>query len=152
MGRVRATEYEIAMGRDLARLGASSSDQSRPRVVALLELDPLVVAGGHGFTTDLIELAGGTHIAHENHEQTRVTDVAQLSASEPDLILVLSSTPLPEPVRAAARALLAEAAPLEFFELDPARFWVRDGVATVKRLHALIKRFAVASPPPGGGA
>ena len=44
-----------------------------------------------------------------------------------------------EPARAAARNVLGDAMPIEFFVLDTKRFWVRDGSDAVRRLHAVIE-------------
>ena len=138
-GPVRAAAFESRLGRELGALAATSHGQRRPRVAAVLTLEPLELAAAHSFATDLIELAGGTSTSHDHEGTKPPTRLAELVASAPDLVLLLSPTPRSEAARASARSLLADALPSEFFAFDPASFWVRDGPATVGRLRALIE-------------
>jgi ABC-type hemin transport system substrate-binding protein len=141
-GPDRAADFENALGRELAVLAAASHGRPRPRVAAVLGTEPLELASAHSFATDLIELAGGTSTTHDHAQPAPPTTPAELAASAPDLVLVVSSAPMTEPARAAARSLLGGTAPVEFFVLDMERFWVRDGSDAVRRLRALIEPLA----------
>jgi ABC-type hemin transport system substrate-binding protein len=138
-GAARAAAFESRLGRELGALAAESHGQRRPRVAAVLGLEPLELAPAHSFATDLIELAGGTSTAHDHVQPLRAATLAQLATASPDLVLVVSPQALAEPAREAARTALAGVAPVAFFALDPQRFWVRDGGDAVRRLRALIE-------------
>lgn len=136
-GPVRAAALEVEIGRELAALAAESRGMRRPRVAALRSVEPFESAPAHSFETDLIELAGGTSTNHDHTPRRPPATPAELTASAPDLVLVVSETPLPEAARVAARRSLGEL-PVAFFAFDRQRFWVRDGGAAVRRLRALI--------------
>lgn len=138
-GQVRAAAFEASIGRELATLAALSHGQWRPRVAAVIGSEPLELAPAHSFATDLIELAGGTSTTHDHEQALRPANLAQLAASGPDLVLVVSATPMAEPARAAARDVLGDTVPIEFFVLDTQRFWVRDGGDAVRRLRAVFE-------------
>jgi len=138
-GPVRAAAFESSIGRELATLAALSHGRSRPRVAAVIGIEPFELAPAHSFATDLIELAGGTSTAHDHVQLVPPVSLAQLVASAPDLLLVVSATPMAEPTRAAARNLLGDAVPIEFFVLDTQRFWVRDFGDAVRRLRAVFE-------------
>jgi ABC-type hemin transport system substrate-binding protein len=139
VGEARAAAFANDLGRELGALSAASRGRRRPRVGALRAGEALEPAPAHGFETDLIELAGGTSTAHDHDQRTRAATVAQLVATAPDLVLVVSPTELPEPARAAVRSALGDAVPVEFFALDTRRFWARGGRDAVLRLRALIE-------------
>lgn len=137
---VRAAAFEGRIGRELGALAALSRGQRRPRVAAVSSLEPFELAPAHSFATDLIELAGGTSTTHEHVQPPRAASPAELAATAPDLVLVLSPDPLPEPARADARDAFGPEVVVEFFVLDTERFWVRDGAEAVHRLRALLDR------------
>jgi ABC-type hemin transport system substrate-binding protein len=139
VGEVRAANFVSDLGRELGALSAASRGRRRPRVAALRAVEPLELAPAHGFETDLIELAGGTSTAHDHDQRMRPVTVSQLVATEPDLVLVVSPTAMPEPARAAVRRALGDLVPIEFFVLDTQRFWARGGRDAVLRLRALIE-------------
>jgi ABC-type hemin transport system substrate-binding protein len=138
VGAVRTATFVSDLGRELGALSAASHGRRRPRVAALRAAEPLEPAPAHGFETDLIELAGGTSTAHDHDRPLPVT-VAQLVATGPDLVLVVSPSALPEPARAAVRSALGDPVAIEFFVLDTQRFWARGGRDAVLRLRALIE-------------
>ena len=137
-GQARAAAFERSMGRELGALAAASRGRWRPRVAAVIGIEPLELASAHSFATDLIELAGGTSTTHDHVQLLRPASLAQLAATVPDLVLVVSATPMAEPAREAARNALGDAVPIEFFVLDT-NFWVRDGSDAVRRLQAVIE-------------
>jgi hypothetical protein len=108
-------------------------------VAAVVGFEPFELASAHSFATDLIELAGGTSTTHDHEQALRPTSPTQLAASAPDLILVVSAAPMAEPARAAARGVLGNAVPIEFFVLDTQRFWVREGSDAVRRLRSVFE-------------
>jgi ABC-type Fe3+-hydroxamate transport system substrate-binding protein len=138
-GPMRAAALEVELGRELALLAAESRGLRRPRVAAVRGVEPLELAPAHSFETDLIELAGGTSASHDHTLLRRPASPTELMASAPDLVLVVSAAPLPDPARAAARRVLGDALPVAFFALDQQLFWVRDGGDAVRRLRALIE-------------
>lgn len=146
-GTARARSFESAMGRELGALAAASHGRPRPRVAAVLGLDPLEIAPAHSFATDLIEMAGGTSTTHDHQLATPPTTVTELAESgAPDLWLVLSATAMAEPARAAARAALGDSAPIEFFVLDTQRFWAREGTDAVRSLRAVFDELSPRRP------
>lgn len=142
VGEARAQRFERGLTRPLAALGGSSFGQARPRVVAVVGFDPIELAGGHSFETDLIEIAGGQSVTHGG-EQTRV----QVGAGgwpelAPDLILVTAPTEPTAEQRSAAMEALPSGHPIEFFAFDPELFWLRRPVETARRLRSLIEPLA----------
>lgn len=139
VGYARATVFENTMARELASTSGSFYGRPRPRIAAVIGVEPLVVAGGHSFTTDLIELAGGSSVTHALEEPKTPMSVAQLIATAPDLLLVVSASALSEREQEAVRLELRDAPRLGFFVFDADRFWVRDGIDAVRRLRALVE-------------
>ena len=109
-------------------------------MVAVVGFDPLELAGGHSFETDLIEIAGGTSVTHGGDEsRLRIREDSWLELV-PDLILV--GTPR-EPTlaeRSAALEALPAGYPVDFFVFEPERFWLRDAEETAQRLRAVLLR------------
>jgi hypothetical protein len=58
-------------------------------VVAVVGFDPLVVAGGHSFETDLIEIAGGRSATHEDEAPRQSLTADAFVAIAPDLLLLV---------------------------------------------------------------
>ena len=139
VGQVRAMAFEGSHGRELATLAALSHGRSRPRVAPVIGFEPFELAPAHSFATDLIEMAGGTSTSHDHVQLLPPVSLAKLVATEPDLLLMISATPMAEPARAAARNALGDAVAIEFFVLDTQRFWVRDFGDAVRRLRAVIE-------------
>ena len=139
VGEVRAASFVSDLGRELGALSAASHGRRRPRVAALRAAESLEPAPAHGFETDLIELAGGTSTAHDHTRRARPASVAQLVATDPDLVLVVSATAMTEPARAAVRRAVGDSVAIEFFVLDTQRFWARGGRDAVLRLRARIE-------------
>lgn len=146
--RAEARRYVREISRPLAELGARSFGQRRPRVVAILTLSPLEIAGDHSFVTDLIELAGGETVGH-GAEQLRLRwSAEQITAAKPELALVVSAQePVPGDI-ALARTLLGPAIRIEPLVLDLDRFWVHDALPAAERLHTLLDELRAADPEP----
>jgi ABC-type hemin transport system substrate-binding protein len=137
-GPVRTQEFERKLTRPLASIGGESFGEPRLRVVAVVSLDPLELAGGHSFETDLIEIAGATSVTHAN-ELPRIA-IGEVGWSElaPDLILVVTRRELGPQERAAALALLPSDPLVSFFVVENEHFWLGDAAGTARRLRALI--------------
>jgi len=152
VGAVYAHRFENDLTRPLAAVGGASFGQPRPRVVAVVAFDPVELAGGHSFETDLIELAGGQSVTHGGDEARIFLDSRRWTEFAPDLILVTSRTEMTPAERASARERLPARYPVAFFAVDTELFWLREPVRTAQRLRALIEPLsrAGASTSPGG--
>ena len=138
VGRAQAVRFERELLRPLAAVGAASFGQERPRIAAVLGLEPPELAGGHSFATDLIEIAGGTSVTHGGEESSFAVGEADWARLAPDLIVVVSSQPMSEEERSRARAILPAAYPLIFFSFDPDTFWLEEPADTARQLRKLL--------------
>jgi hypothetical protein len=139
VGEAQAHIHEIGVTRPLGMIGGESHGQPRPRVLAIINLRPLELAGGHSFETDLIEFSGGQSLTHGG-EDNRIAlrpDVCRLFS--PDLVLLM----LPKPPSDAERFVAFESIPCasryEFFAVDAKRFWLDENQNAARRLRALIE-------------
>ena len=140
LGREQAADTLVReMSRPLARISAESRGQPRPRVAAVLSLDPLTIAGGHGFATDLIEVAGAENVVHGSEEAQLVLTPSALASLSPDLVLVTSERELTPGEQTIARALLPEQLVIAFFALDPETLWSRDPGVLARSLRDVIR-------------
>jgi ABC-type hemin transport system substrate-binding protein len=140
VGRARAAVYERDLSRPMAAIAGDSFGQIRPRVVAVVAFDPLEVASGHSFETDLIEIAGGTSVTHEAEQPTLQIEKGSLRDMRPDLILVVGAR---EPTAQEKRVALQALPPgprVEFFTFDRERFWLQDADGTALRLRQILLR------------
>jgi len=142
VGPARAQRFESALARELARIGGASYGRLRPRVAAVVDIDPITLAGGHSFGSDLIEIAGATSVSHGGEDLERVVTLEQLSALDPDLLLFVSETALPSSRRREAREALPAALPLEFFVFDAGLLWMVESADAARQLRALVEPFA----------
>lgn len=110
--------------RALATLGAEAFGQRRPRLAALLELDPLEIAGDHSFSSDLIELAGGENVSHGIEEPRLLWSRERLREAAPELVVRVSPAPLSADERRRTQEAMADVAPVGFLVLaeDPLSF------------------------------
>lgn len=113
----------------LARLAAESFGQRRPRVAVLLGTRPPVVAGGHGFAADLVEIAGGEIVTHGTEATQLAWTREDLVASAPELIVVLAA----DGALAGDAALAPAAVPVMQLEVDLERIWL-EGALDAARL------------------
>jgi ABC-type Fe3+-hydroxamate transport system substrate-binding protein len=140
VGTERATRFEVALSRPLAKIGGASRGQPRPRVVAVVRFDPIVIAGGHSFETDLIEIAGGHSVTHPGETTRRVIRADEWASLSPDLVLVLGERPDAR-TEQAWRNVLPEGAAVVFVPLDSA-FWLEDPTEPALRLRARVAPIA----------
>jgi ABC-type Fe3+-hydroxamate transport system substrate-binding protein len=139
VGAAEALRYETQVARPLALIGGSSFGQPRPRVLAVVGLDPLELAGGHSFETDLIEIAGGSSLTHGGSEPRLAVSSEQLTAYGADLVLVVAPAEPTDAEQRAARDRLPPAARIEFFVLDRDFFWLREPTKEARHLRAVIE-------------
>jgi iron complex transport system substrate-binding protein len=139
VGTASALRFETDLGRPLAQIGGSSFGRLRPRVLAVVGFDPLVLAGGHSFETDLIEIAGGRSLTHGGDEARLAVDAEQLAAFAPDLVLVVTPGEASAAEQRLARDALASDYRVEFLAVDTELFRLRDPVEPARRLRALIE-------------
>ena len=133
-----ARRFVLETSRPLAQLGSESFGRRRPRVAALLALEPLLVAGGHSFVTDLIELAGGESVSHGTEEPKLSWSPAELAAAAPELLVVVTAQPPSPEERERAARLSGPSLPVEFLVLDAERDWLREALPAARRLRAWI--------------
>lgn len=144
VGHPAALRAEASMLRPLAQIGGSSFGRRRPRTLAIVRLEPLVLAGAHSFETDLIEIAGGNSVTHAHGgNQVHIESTpARLESYAPELLLVVDSeTPSPEQ-RRVWRQTLGDRYPIEFLRVEPRAFWLEDPPTTAQRLHEVIERLS----------
>jgi ABC-type hemin transport system substrate-binding protein len=138
VGAERALQFERALSRPLAAVAGESHGQPRPRVAALVSFDPLVIAGGHSFETDLIEIAGGHSVTHPGPEIRVPLAADGWKPLALDLILVVvESTPSPR-AEQAMRNTLPPDIPVAFFRRDE-DFWLDAPEEAARRLRAVIE-------------
>jgi ABC-type Fe3+-hydroxamate transport system substrate-binding protein len=147
VGAARASEFERRLTRPLAAIGGESFGQPRLRVVGVVSLDHLEVAGGHSFETDLIEIAGATSVTHADELPRLAVGAEQWLELRPDLILVITRRELAPEERAAALAVLPSDPLVSFFVIESEHFWLEDALEPARRLRTLI-----ASASRGAGA
>lgn len=136
-----ARELRVA----LAKISATSLNQPRPRIAVLVKLDPPVLAGGHSFLTELVEIAGAENLTHGTQQREVPTDLPALVVAAPDLVLVASvEGPGPELPRALAGARIGSLR-FEAWPIDASRFWVQSAVPAARALRARVVRLAAAS-------
>ena len=133
-----ADEFVRERAHAFARVSTASFGQRRPRIAAVVQLSPLEVAGGHSFTTNLIEIAGAESVTHGSEERRVPMTPAQLLDTAPDLVLVVRASEFAASERRAVREALAEAPRLAFLVYDADRFPVRDAPGAARRLRELV--------------
>jgi ABC-type Fe3+-hydroxamate transport system substrate-binding protein len=144
-----ARRFVRETSRPLAVLGAEAFGKRRPRVAAVLALEPLEVAGGHSFATDLIELAGGESVGHGTEQPRLAWSAAELARAAPELIVVVTPKPASPVERALASQLAAPSRAVELLVLDAERDWLAGALPAARQLRAWIaERAARPSAPP----
>lgn len=148
VGAARARHFEVTLGRALAQIGGASYGRRRPRVAALTDVEPVTLAGGHSFATDLIEIAGGTSVTHGGEDVRRVVAPPQLAALAPDLLLYVSARAPTDVEQAAIRRALPADYPVAFLAFDAETAWMDGSVEAAGHLREIVRRHE----RPGTGA
>jgi ABC-type Fe3+-hydroxamate transport system substrate-binding protein len=136
-GAAEANRFEARFSRPLAQIGGESGGQPRPRVVAVVSVAPLVIAGGHSFETDLIEIAGGTSVTHPGAESRLAIDADRWRELAPDLVLVIGTPPTSPRDEQALRNALPPGPEIAYFSFDPS-FWIDASSEPARRLRDVI--------------
>ena len=138
VGPQRAQNFERDLTHPLGLIGGLSSPTDRPRVLAIVGIDPIEIAGGHSFETDLIEIAGATSLTHGEEDTRTESTLAGIRAWAPDLLLVTSNDPLGETEAETIRDALPAEIPVAYFAFDRELFWLDHPEKDVMRLHKLL--------------
>ena len=138
VGPQRAQNFERDLTHPLGLIGGLSSPTDRPRVLAIVGIDPIEIAGGHSFETDLIEVAGATSLTHGGEDTRTESTLAGIRAWAPDLLLVTSNAPLSKAEAEAIRDALPAEIPVAFFAFDRELFWLDHPEKDAMRLHKLL--------------
>ncbi len=144
VGVVSATLFERQIARPLALIGGISPALGRPRVVAVVSFEPLELAGGHSFETDLIEIAGGTSVTHGGDELRIAMTPERWDELSPDLVLVTTLEEASLAGKSAARARIPDRYRVEFFAFDRESFWLEEPEHDAERLRAIIASHSLA--------
>ena len=86
----RAAEAEALLERvrgSLSALAASSAGRPRPRVVMVVNREPLYVVGSGSFVSELIELAGGSNVFADLDAPYPQVSLEALAERAPDVLL-----------------------------------------------------------------
>jgi iron complex transport system substrate-binding protein len=76
---------------ELAEIAASVRGRPRPRVVILIQRDPLIVVGRGSFASDLLGFAGGENVFADLPDAYPRVSLEALAARHPDLLLETSA-------------------------------------------------------------
>jgi hypothetical protein len=126
------------IGDPLARISASQLGKRRPRVAPLVSLDPLELAGGHSFVSDLVEVAGAETITHGDEVPRVAARVEAIRAASPELVVAA----LPALPDAAAQAVVRSwfaPTPVAFVALDAESLWLDGALAAATELARLVE-------------
>ena len=138
VGPQRAQNFERDLTHPLGLIGGLSSPTDRPRVLAIVGIDPIEIAGGHSFETDLIEIAGATSLTHGGEDTRTESTLSGIRAWSPDLLLVTSNAPLSKAEAETIRDALPAEIPVALFAFDRELFWLDHPEKDAMRLHELL--------------
>ena len=142
LGAEGAMRFQVALSRPLAKIGGASRGQVRPRVVAVVDTDPLVIAGGHSFETDLIEIAGGYSVTHPGEEPRLEVAADAWAGLDPDLVWVVTDPAASSLGPEAWRSALPGQPQVVLLELA-SDFWLGDPAVPARQLRSIIEPLAV---------
>ncbi len=142
VGSKRTDALHFSIARPLSLIAAESHPTDRPRVLAVVSDDPIQIAGGHHFSTDLIEIAGGSSVTHGGEDHAMAADATSIRALGPDLIVLMLDASDEGRI-----ARLTELLPIEIetvvFEGQVDDFWsAGDPAASARSLRAIFERFS----------
>lgn len=129
----------------LAWMSVEALGRPRPLVAPLVSVDPLVLAGGHSFVSNLLETVGADTVTHATEETRLRTSVAALAETAADWILVATPLPLDAEARERLENLLSPFARLVFLPIDPDELWLGDPVPVARALRAALELDASAA-------
>jgi len=112
----------------------------------VLALEPLEVAGGHSFATDLIELAGGESVTHGTEEPRLVWSPGAFAQAGVELVVVVVPQAASAQHRERARSLFGSAVPVEFLVFEAERDWLTGALPAARKLRGWIADLRAAAP------
>jgi ABC-type hemin transport system substrate-binding protein len=144
-GAEAAHRFVREASRPLAELGSASFGRRRPRVAAVLGVDPLEVAGGHSFLTDLIELAGGESVTHGTEEPRLAWSPGAFAQAGVELVVVVVPQAASMQHRERARSLFGSGVPVEFLVFDPELDLLTGALPATRKLRGWIADLSAAA-------
>jgi len=138
VGQAAAARYEASLARPLAEVGGASFGQARPRVLAVVSLDPPALAGGHSFETDLVEIAGGQSVTHGGESPRLAATREEVERLAPDLILVMTRTRPSDAALERMHRSLDLSRPVEWIPLETDDVWTGGLLPRARELKALL--------------
>jgi ABC-type hemin transport system substrate-binding protein len=143
VGIAAAARFERRFSRPLALVAGIQPPRDRLRVVAVIDLDPLTLAGGHSFETDLIEIGGGSSVTHGGSETRIVATQAEWESLEPDLVIIVTREEMGPDEREQARSVVPARFAIDFFEFDRESFWLYEPEKDADRMRRLLASAAL---------
>jgi len=128
-----------ARGDALARLSVEALGRHRPRVAALVSIDPLVLAGGHSLVSDLLETVGADTITHGTAATRVPTSLEDLASRAPDWILLAPPQPLAADALGRLEHELAPIARIAFLSIEPDELWLSDPLPVARELRHVLQ-------------
>ncbi len=126
------------IGDPLAQISTRSLGRRRPLVAAIVSLDPLVLAGGHSFVADLVEVAGAEVTTHASEVPRLAAHVDEIRAARPELVLVATPALPAHAVQSAVRGWF-EPAPVAFLRVDADGLWLEGSLETAQAIAKLVE-------------
>lgn len=83
---------------EISRIATARDGSFRRRVIWVLAWDPPVIVGDRGLLHEMLELAGGEMALHRLQGDRVETTLAEIAASDPDLILISAPRRAPQPI------------------------------------------------------
>lgn len=139
VGEAHAGWLVREIGGALATIGGASRGETRPKVVAVVGVEPLTFAGPHSFSTDLIEIAGGESLAHTLDHDLSGLELEELG--HVDLVWVVTDSELNEQERSRFRREVPIESAIHFQSIDPDTIWIDGAVEAANRLRSVIVTF-----------
>jgi ABC-type Fe3+-hydroxamate transport system substrate-binding protein len=138
VGITSASLFERRIARPLSLVAGISPPRGRLRVVAVVGIEPLELAGGHSFQTDLIEIAGGSSVTHGGDDVRIKMTPGRWDEFSPDLVIVTTAAELSPAEEKSIRARIPDHLPIEFFAFDPESFWLEEPERDAERLRVIL--------------
>jgi ABC-type Fe3+-hydroxamate transport system substrate-binding protein len=119
-------------------MSARSLGRRRPLVAPIVSLDPLVLAGGHSFVSDLVEAAGAETITHGDEvAEVHAPRLDRIQAAAPELILVATRDPPTAHEESVLRSWFG-ATRVAFVPIDADELWLGGSLDAAVALQQLV--------------
>jgi ABC-type Fe3+-hydroxamate transport system substrate-binding protein len=141
--RGRATAHRL--GDPLGRISAAQVGKRRPLVAALVSLDPLELAGGHSFVTNLVEIAGAESITHGSEQVRLPARVDEIRTGSPELVVVALRELPDSAAQAVVRSWFAPT-PVAFLAVDADSLWLDGALELASDLASRVEAVRAGAP------